>query len=170
MDGFVSQKMCNTKCPNRPNPNRSRPPTPQIQNRKLPVNFAELISFLSIVEVGSKAWLCQPHSRISDSKSRRNRPTPTHPDSLRSLAVLAASLPRVPNKESNLSPTEEDRCAQPRGGPVECFRVPAREFATSDRTAGTRTGRAFRLRPWGICQGRYGPDLEADIAFEADMF
>jgi hypothetical protein len=45
----VAQKMRHTKCPNKPI--STRPPMPQIQNKKLPVNFGELISFLSMFEV-----------------------------------------------------------------------------------------------------------------------
>ena len=45
----TAQNTFQTKCPNRTTSNT--PPTPQTQKRKLAVNFGELISFLSIVEV-----------------------------------------------------------------------------------------------------------------------
>ena len=57
----TTQKVFQTKGPNRAN--RNRPPTPQAQKRKLTVKFGELISFLSIA-AGSK--------RAQDKNNQQN--------------------------------------------------------------------------------------------------
>jgi hypothetical protein len=53
-EASLAQKILHTKCPSKPT--SRTPPTPQTQNRKLPVNFGELISFLSIPGSLNGAW------------------------------------------------------------------------------------------------------------------
>jgi hypothetical protein len=62
-----SHRIFHTKCAK--NSSSSKPPTPQTQTRKFPVNFVELISFLSMTEEYSLAslncaWITRkPHRR-----------------------------------------------------------------------------------------------------------